>query len=143
MSPASKPNRRRNQVANEKRGLDFEIGFFEGIIRQHPRYVEALQILGDAYTKTGDWKKGLTVDRRLARLCPDNPLVFYNLACTYALLHRPDPAFRALRKAVRLGYADAHWLANDPDLADLRRNHRFQRILEELKHGNGKSTTKS
>ena len=66
----------------DREDLEFEIRFFEGITRRDPHYIEALQILGDAYTKTGQWEKGLHVDKRLARFCPDSPLVFYNLACS-------------------------------------------------------------
>src|SRR3972149_5633061 len=86
-----------------KEDLEFEIRFFEGISRRDPRFVEALQILGDAYTLTGQWKKGLHIDKRLAKLCPDNPLVFYNLACSYSLVNKLDDAFGALRAAINLG----------------------------------------
>ncbi|HUI07900.1 MAG TPA: hypothetical protein VL486_12945 [Verrucomicrobiae bacterium] len=115
-----------------KQDLEFEIKFFEGIADRDPDYIEALQILGDAYTKSGQWEKGLKIDQRLARLCPDNPLVFYNLACSYSLLKRVDEAFVALREAVRHGYDDARWLTKDPDLANLRQDHRFEKIRTDL-----------
>lgn len=111
-----------------KEDLVFEIQFFEGVSQRDPAYVEALQILGDAYTKTGQWDKGLHVDKRLARLCPANPLVFYNLACSYSLLNKLDAAFGALRKAIALGYDDARWLVKDPDLKNLRGDSRFEKI---------------
>ena len=97
-----------------------------------PEFVEALQILGDAYTKSGQWEKGLKIDQRLAKLCPENPLVFYNLACSYSLLKRVDEAFAALAEAVRRGYDDARWLIKDPDLANLRQDHRFEKIRTNL-----------
>ena len=115
-----------------KEDLQFEIQFFEGIAKRDPSYIEALQILGDAYTKTGQWEKGLRVDKRLARLCPDNPLVFYNLACSYSLMSRIDQAFGALRRAVKLGYSDARWLNKDPDLENLRHDTRFDDIRKNL-----------
>ena len=52
----------------------------EGVVRRDPRYVEALQLLGDNYTKRGRYSEGLNVDERLAELEPENPMVFYNLA---------------------------------------------------------------
>jgi len=115
-----------------KEDLQFEIQFFEGIAKRDPSYIEALQVLGDAYTKTGQWEKGLRVDKRLARLCPDNPLVFYNLACSYSLMSRIDQAFGALRRAVKLGYSDARWLNKDPDLENLRHDTRFDDIRKNL-----------
>ncbi len=112
--------------------IQFEIAFFEGIVRRDPRHIEALQILGDAYTKTGQWARSLKVDERLAKLCPTNPVVFFNLACSYALLGRIEAALAALANAVRLGYADADWLAQDPDLDNLRSDPRFQAICRRI-----------
>ncbi len=112
---------------------EFEIHFFEGVLKRDPTYVEALQILGDAYTKTGQWEKGLHVDQQLAKLCPSSPLVFYNLACSFSLLKRVDEAFAALSRAVKLGYDDARWLSRDPDLKNLRTDIRFRRIREDIK----------
>jgi tetratricopeptide (TPR) repeat protein len=116
-----------------KEDLEFEIEFFEGVTKRDPGFIEALQILGDAYTKRGQWDKGLKIDKRLAHLCPDNPLVFYNLACSYSLVSRLDESFAALNKAVKLGYNDAQWLAKDPDLANLRQDSRFETIRRELR----------
>jgi tetratricopeptide (TPR) repeat protein len=116
-----------------KEDLEFEIQFFEGVTKRDPGFIEALQILGDAYTKTGQWDKGLRVDKRLARLCPDSPLVFYNLACSYSLMSHLDEAFAALDKALRLGYSDAKWLTKDPDLENLRKDLRFEALKRELR----------
>ena len=118
--------------ASKKNNLEFEVKFFEGIARRDPDFVEALQILGDAYTRTGQWEKGLEIDRRLAKLCPDDALVFYNLACSYSLLKKIDEAFAALSEAVKCGYDDARWLTKDPDLDNLRHDHRFEKIRTHL-----------
>lgn len=117
---------------NTKEDLEFEVRFFEGLSQRDPDYVEALQILGDAYTKTGQWEKGLQIDQRLAELCPNNPLVFYNLACSYSLMSRLDEGFAALQTAVQLGYDDSRWLSRDPDLKNLRTDSRFERIRKDI-----------
>jgi len=91
--------------------------------------VDALQILGDHYTQRGRITEGLQVDERLARLEPQNPLVFYNLACSYSLAEEFDRAAAALEKAMQLGYRDFDWLARDPDLKKLRAH----TIFDELK----------
>jgi tetratricopeptide (TPR) repeat protein len=126
----AKPSTRSKRVRKED--LSFEIHFFEGIAQRDPDYIEALQILGDAYTKTGQWGKGLIIDQRLAMLCPDNPLVFYNLACSYSILNHIDEAFAALKQAIALGYDDARWLIKDPDLENLRRDQRFEHIRSDI-----------
>ncbi|HUK81644.1 MAG TPA: hypothetical protein VLZ12_03335 [Verrucomicrobiae bacterium] len=119
-------------MKSDKEDLQFEIQFFEGIAKRDPTYIDALQVLGDAYTKTGQWEKSLHIDKRLARLCPDNPLVFYNLACSYSLMSKIDQAFAALHRAVKLGYDDARWLNKDPDLENLRHDTRFDDIRKNL-----------
>lgn len=117
---------------SSKEDLAFEIKFFEAIAHRDPDYIEALQILGDAYTRTGQWENGLKIDQRLAKLCPDNPLVFYNLACSYSLMKQLDQAFAALTEAVKRGYDDARWLNKDPDLDNLRQDNRFEKIRTDL-----------
>ena len=87
----------------EQRDLDTKIEFIEGLVRRDPDYVDALQILGDHYTQRGRIIEGLKVDERLARLEPGNPLVFYNLACSYSLSGEIDQAANALEKALAVG----------------------------------------
>jgi len=112
----------------EQRDLDVQIEFIEGIVRRDPGYVDALQLLGDHYTRRGRFVEGLQVDEHLSRLAPDSPLVFYNLACSYSLTDQFDRAAEALEKALSLGYCDFNWLAKDPDLRKLRKHPVYQRI---------------
>jgi len=100
----------------------------EGIVRRDPDYVDALQLLGDHYTQRGRFNEGLKVDERLARLDPENALVFYNLACSYSLTEQFDRAALALEKALRLGYRDFAWLAKDPDLKKFREHPSYDEI---------------
>jgi tetratricopeptide (TPR) repeat protein len=116
-----------------QRDLDTRIEFMEGIVRRDPDYVDALQLLGDHYTQRGRYPEGLNVDERLARLEPQNPMVFYNLACSYSLTEQFDRAIFALEKAVQLGYRDFAWLAKDPDLKKLRAQPVFREIREKIK----------
>lgn len=114
----------------EKRDLDTKIQFMEGLVRRDPDYVDALQLLGDHYTRRGRYVDGLQVDERLARLEPQNPLVFYNLACSYSLTEEYDRALFALHRAIELGYRDFTWLAKDPDLKKLRTNPAYAELKE-------------
>jgi len=115
------------------RELDTKISFMEGIVRRDPQYVEALQILGDHYTQRGRYNHSLQVDQRLSRLEPRNPLVYYNLACSYALNRELDRAAAALEKALALGYRDFKWLARDPDLRRLRKHPIFRTIEDKIR----------
>src|ERR1043166_4112853 len=106
----AKSSARKRLSRKEARELDVKIEFMEGIVRRDPAYVEALQLLGDHYTQRGRFDEGLKVDEQLSRLEPKNPLVFYNLACSYSLIGQVDMAAAALEKALSLGYRDFKWL---------------------------------
>ena len=123
----------------DQRDLDTKIGFIEGLVRRDPNYVEALQILGDHYTQRGRISEGLKVDERLARLEPSNPMVFYNIACSYSLSGEMDHAVDALEKALQLGFRDFDWLARDPDLKKLRSHVAFDDLKDKIRQLKTKS----
>ena len=112
--------------------LDFEISFYEKLLEGKTDYVEALIPLAEAYTRKGLHEKGLEIDRRLARILKDDPVVHYNLACSYALLEKKAESLKALRRAIRLGYCDLEHLKNDSDLKCLHTEPAFQKILGNL-----------
>jgi tetratricopeptide (TPR) repeat protein len=128
-----KSSARKKMSPAERRDLDVRIEFVEGVVRRDPGYLDALQLLGDQYTQRGRYAEGLEVDERLARLEPKNPMVFYNLACSYSLTEQFDRAARALKKAIKLGYRDFNWLARDPDLRKLRKHPLFRDIADAVR----------
>src|SRR6266478_4419177 len=79
------PKRSTKLTRQQERDLDIEIRFIEGVVCRAPEFIEALQILGDDYTRRGRFADGLKLDEQLARLRPDDALVHYNLACSYSL----------------------------------------------------------
>ncbi len=83
--------------------------------------------------------EGLKVDERLAQLEPQNPLVFYNLACSYSLAEEFDRATAALETALQLGYRDFGWLAKDPDLKKLRAQPAFDEVKAKIRQLKSKS----
>ena len=116
----------------EQRDLDIEIDFLEGVVKRDRRYVEALQLLGVDYTRRGRFEEGLKVDCRLARLCPDDPLVHYNLACSFSLTAEYRKAANALRKALHYGYRDFEFMKTDPDLEPLRAQPIYAKLEKEI-----------
>jgi tetratricopeptide (TPR) repeat protein len=115
--------------------LDFEIAFFGGVLDHSPDYVDVLRILGSLLTLKGRFTEGLKIDRRLVRLRPRDPLAHYNLACSYALLKRPEQSIKTLRRAVELGYRDFRYMREDHDLATIRQDPRFRQLLREFENG--------
>ncbi len=110
--------------------LDFEIEFYEQILRERPNYIEALILLAEAYTHKKCYKKGLSLDKRLAKIKPKDPVVQYNLACSYALVNQKDLAIASLKKAIKLGYDDFDHLKKDADLKGLHGDSEFEKLLK-------------
>lgn len=117
----------------QKEDIDFEIKFYEGVLKRLPNFVPVLIVLGDLYTRKGCFEEGLRMDLRLSRLRRDDALVHYNLACSYSLLNRTDEALVSVKRAVELGYADFSYMQRDPDLANLRLDKRFRELFKDIK----------
>jgi len=122
-----------NNSNNLRANVLFEIAFFERLVTNNPDFIDALMPLAQAYTEVGDYQKGLSVDKRLSRLLPQDGIVFYNLACSFALLTMTDEAILALQKAIKLGYNDLKHMLKDTDLETIRTDTRFSRLVAILK----------
>ena len=133
MMPKKTSSARRKPTPQEMRDLDLEIVFMEGLARRDPGYVEALQILGDDYTRRGRFLEGLRIDERLCGLRPRDALVHYNLACSYSLTQQCELAAEALNTAINLGYNDFDWMARDPDLKPLREHAGYKKIQAKVR----------
>lgn len=131
--PQNSSTRNKRLTPQQERDVDIEIGFIEGVVRRDPHYVDALQVLGDNYTRRGRFADGLKVDEQLATLMPHDALVHYNLACSFALTTQPERAVASLHRALDLGYADFNWLRRDPDLRGIRRHPLYRSIRERIR----------
>ncbi len=123
-SPETSKRRLRDQSQ-----LDFELDFFGRLLDRDPYFVAALRAHANNLAVKGQHARALQLDRRLVRLIPEDPIAWYNLACSYTVLGMIDPGFFALQRALELGYAYARRLRRDPDLKALRRDPRFDRLL--------------
>jgi len=113
--------------------INFEIEFYNGLIEKNPNFVEALIALRDLYTTAKMYQEGLAIDEQLVLLRPDDPIILYNLACSYSLLKDVSKSFRAFKKAINCGYTDFKHLERDDDLNNLRKDRRFQEYLARVK----------
>jgi hypothetical protein len=65
-------------------------------------------------------------------MLPDSPGTLYNGACAYARLGESDKAIEMLERWVEHGAGGASWVREDPDLAVLRGQPRFEALLKRL-----------
>ncbi|MCI0639452.1 MAG: tetratricopeptide repeat protein [Gemmataceae bacterium] len=112
--------------------LDFEIDFFGAILERCPDYVDVLRVQGNNLTLKGRFAEGMQIDKRLVLLRPADALAHYNLACSFSLLKKSDPALKTLRRAIELGYRDFRYMKEDRDLDFIRHDPRFRQLLREF-----------
>jgi tetratricopeptide (TPR) repeat protein len=120
-------------MGKNQRNLEFEIEFTEKLIQDNPDYIDGLTLLGELLTKDKQYQKALEIDSKLKILKPDDPIVFYNLACDYSLLNKKSLSLKALEESLKLGYNDIDYILNDPDLENLRLSKRFPQLLDRFK----------
>jgi tetratricopeptide (TPR) repeat protein len=65
-----------------------------------------------------------------ARTGQEDPQIHYNLACAYVRLGDKASAIKSLQRAVALGFADPTQLATDRDLATLRDEPEFKKVVD-------------
>ncbi len=96
----------------------------------HPGDSRALYFGANALSQLSQRERSLEwLDRAMA-IEPDEPGVYYNVACVYALLGESEKAIDCLEKSVTHGWGQREWMEHDPDLASLRGHPRFQALLK-------------
>ena len=77
----------------------------------------------------GDYTTMETICRKAVSIFSKDGTWHYNLACALARLGKRDEALDMLEKAVGFGYLDVKGMSADNDLATLRRDRRFKKIM--------------
>ncbi|MFH1111332.1 MAG: protein kinase [Planctomycetota bacterium] len=99
----------------------------------YPQDGRALYMGAIVSVHLGEKQRGLEWAERALTADPNEPLVRYNVACTYALLGQVEKALDCLERAVDLGGSWLAWGENDPDLNSLRNHSRFKAILDRMR----------
>jgi tetratricopeptide (TPR) repeat protein len=117
------------RALREQSQRDFELDFLGRVLERDPSHVAALRVHAGNLAAAGQFTRALQADRRLVRLLPERPVPWYNLACSYAVLGMLEPSLAALQRALDLGYRHYRHLLRDPDLATVRSDPRFARLI--------------
>ena len=103
----------------------------EEALRLHPESSRPAQIGAPVLAYLGERERAKEWIARALAIDPDDSLVSYNAACTYAQLGESDRAIDLLESCMqRLGSNQKLWLKNDSDLDPIRNHPRYQRLIE-------------
>ncbi|MCM8768374.1 MAG: hypothetical protein NC911_01630 [Candidatus Omnitrophica bacterium] len=104
--------------------------FYERILHRAPGFVEVYQELGKLYYQEGLHQKALRIHHLWRQARPEDPLVYYYLACDYSVLSDLPRALACLEIALILGYRHQAGLEKNPALTNLRHHPRYQILLQ-------------
>jgi tetratricopeptide (TPR) repeat protein len=121
------------QQANERSAAKDWAGaipLWERVVAANPVEGRFWNALATARYRARDYRGAIPAYEKAVELgfgAPENNV--YNIACAYALLGDKDRAFAALSRALAMGFEDLGALRTDPDLAALRGDARFARLV--------------
>jgi len=101
-------------------------------LEMNPDDARALSLGALASAQGGKRGQALEWAKRAVAIDPEDSGMLYNSACIFAVQGEREQALDALEKAVDLGFGLRDWLANDPDLASLHGDPRFEALLNKV-----------
>lgn len=89
--------------------------------------------MSNAYLKGQQYEDARKTLEALKTQAPENPHLYYNLACYFSLTHQEAASLKALQESIRLGYKSPSDAQSDPDLANLRQTIEFKQWAKTVK----------
>ncbi len=113
-------------------GLRRALKLMEDRLELNPDDARAANLAAAFLARLGDLSKAVEYADRSLAIDPEDPMLLYNVACTYVALKRHDDAMNCLERAVDKGFGHKEWIDHDPDLDPLRENLRFQALSQAM-----------
>lgn len=88
--------------------------------------------LSTAYMYGKQFKAALKTLNDLQKINPEHPLLYYNLACYYALTGETTLAIQSLQQAISKGFNNITRLNTDRDLQTLRSKPQFKNLQKSI-----------
>jgi serine/threonine protein kinase/Tfp pilus assembly protein PilF len=119
-------------VEERDAGLRRALKLMEDRLELNPDDARAANLAAAFLARLGDLSKAVEYADRSLAIDPEDPMLLYNVACTYVALNRYDDAMNCLERAVDKGFGHKEWIDHDPDLDPLRPNMRFQALSQAM-----------
>jgi TolB-like protein/Flp pilus assembly protein TadD len=118
------------RMQDETKAQQQALEIIESHLRRNPEDVRAIYMGAGALVHLGRNAEAEEWIHKALQLEPDEPAVYYNIACVYARMGKIETAVEYLEESVVLGFAHAEWIKHDGDLAPLRDHPGFRSIVE-------------
>jgi len=109
--------------------FDRALTVLEQQIEWVPEDTRARILLASRYAELGRRNEAIQELEKVQTLGSTDPHTIYNVACTYSLLQMKEQALTTLKRAAEAGFSEWDLAARDPDLACLREEPEFKRLL--------------
>ena len=118
--------------AEARRANELAVAWIEKHLELNPDEARAYSLGASVLIRLGKTKHAKQWTQQAMTLAPNDPLILYNAACSWALLGESDCALDGLERALDAGVAVGDWIRHDPDFATLRDHPRFQAIVKRI-----------
>lgn len=113
------------------RDWDGAIAAAKALLEKEPRQPQAWQLMGDAHYNLRQYRESAENYDRAGESGYNAAFSYYNAGCAWALAGERDRALTSLERAVATGFlTNRRGMADDPDLASLKDDPRFQKLVQ-------------
>jgi serine/threonine protein kinase/Tfp pilus assembly protein PilF len=98
----------------------------------NPDDARACNLGASVAAKLGEKETAVDFAERSLAIDPEDPMLLYNVACTYSTLGKIEAALSSLERAVDKGFGDKAWIEYDSDLDPIRNTPRFQTLTQAM-----------
>ncbi|WP_338730907.1 tetratricopeptide repeat protein [Mangrovimonas cancribranchiae] len=107
-----------------------KISIYDEILDINPNDIEAMTYKADALLEIGEIRWALNLLNTAIDNDSDYSLAYWQRACTYALLDKPDEAVRDIEISLQLSDTLTEELLNEKHFDNLRNNKKFQSLIK-------------
>ncbi len=110
--------------------IDASISKLEDVLRYNPHDLKILNSLAVYYSMKGQYNRTIDYFMKELSITPENPEIYYNLACISCRQNKLKESRNFLDKAIKKGFNNWDLLKKDHDLDNLRNTKYFDSLLE-------------
>jgi len=93
---------------------------YQKAITIQPRFTAAMYGLALVLSSQEKYAEALDILNKMKEIQPDNPEIYYNIACIFAKQGKPDESITWLKRSIDKGFNKWTLIGKDPDLAGIR-----------------------